>query len=498
MVELIALFVILALLLFSAERPGVWRSVVWTGILLFLPWIIAAQVEQAWPQIVPHWFWMPPLRVPLLLWPILVVLSVRFPTKREAILDVCSAILAFFALSSVLVLGQFLWFWWSARALNRPIETRPVVTASAAVGKPRIIFIVMDELSYQQVYEHRYAGLQLPTFDTLAADSTVFTDVTPTANHTELAIPALFSGRPVEDFSATASGMLLTRSAEKDPWQRFNATDTVFADALKDGRRTAVVGWYNPYCRIMPDVLDTCYWTDAYNVQGGLTSEGSFKFNLISSADYAFHGQKLREDLARKLHLSVKFDHTTTGAHLHDFLRLEPVTDKVLLDPSAGFTFIHLPIPHPDGIYNRRTRQMTTEPSTYVDNLALADAYLAHMRALLEKSGQWDSSTVLLMGDHGWRTSLVWMKFPEWSPEEQLASLGGTFDTRPAYIVKLAGQKTGMRIDEPFNAIRTRALIDALMAGNIRSPDDLKAWVDGGRASGNQQFTAAGIVSGVN
>jgi hypothetical protein len=43
--------------------------------------------------------------------------------------------------------------------------------------------------------------------------------------------------------------------------------------------------------------------------------------------------------------------------------------------------------------------------------------------------------------------------------------------------VKLAGQQTGARIEEPFRAVKTRALLDALMTQRIRSADDLEAWV---------------------
>ena len=57
--------------------------------------------------------------------------------------------------------------------------------------------------------------------------------------------------------------------------------------------------------------------------------------------------------------------------------------------------------------------------------------------------------------------------------EEQEASHGGRYDPRPVYVVKLAGQSTGMRVDTPFSAVHTRTLLDALMRRDIRSPQDL-------------------------
>ena len=49
----------------------------------------------------------------------------------------------------------------------------------AQTGRPRVIWILFDELSYQQVYERRLPGLQLPAFDALAAQATVFTHAVP-------------------------------------------------------------------------------------------------------------------------------------------------------------------------------------------------------------------------------------------------------------------------------------------------------------------------------
>lgn len=114
--------------------------------------------------------------------------------------------------------------------------------------------------------------------------------------------------------------------------------------------------------------------------------------------------------------------------------------------------------------------------SDYIDNLALADKCLAHIRSKLEQNGQWDSSTIVVMGDHSWRTKLFWMTSRDWTPEEQAASRG-EFDDRPAYLVKLPDQKSGTRIDVPFDALNTRRLFDELLAHRIGSSQELSVWV---------------------
>jgi len=133
-------------------------------------------------------------------------------------------------------------------------------------------------------------------------------------------------------------------------------------------------------------------------------------------------------------------------------------------------------IPHPSGIYSRRTRTLVTRNATYIDNLALADLYLAHVRSVLEADGQWDSSAIIIMGDHSWRTER-WVDAPNWTSEEEEASDGHHFDDRPDYIVKLSAQEVGTTINMPFTAVHTRSLLNAIMTNQIVSSEDLSAWV---------------------
>jgi hypothetical protein len=162
--------------------------------------------------------------------------------------------------------------------------------------------------------------------------------------------------------------------------------------------------------------------------------------------------------------------------HIFDYVALEKAADRILDDQSVGFALLHLPVPHPDGIYDRTTDAFALKNSTYIDSLALADKLMGHIRSKLEQNDQWDTSTIIVMADHSWRT-MFWKILPEWTKEEQMASRGGEFDDRPIYIVKLPDQHAASRIDAPFAAVNTRRLLDALLSQKIRSKEDLSAWV---------------------
>lgn len=328
---------------------------------------------------------------------------------------------------------------------------------------------MLDELSYQQVYERRFPGLELPAFDRLASQSTVFTRVVAAGIATEVAVPSLMTGLPVDRIRASADRQrLYLHESSQQKWELFDSKRSIFADALDHGYSTAVAGWYNPYCRILPQVLDRCLWTNHLELPGGMFPQQTILWNTTQ------FGRRLLSYLAG---VSAKWSlFQEAQFHQLDYRELFAEGDALLNDSSEDFIFLHMPVPHPGGIYNRRQHDFATSAgSSYIDNLALADQYLTHVRTLLEQRGNWDSSTVIVMGDHSWRTTISWSQSPYWTAEDAAASVGG-FDDRPAYIVKLPYQHEPARINEPFEAWRTRAMLNEVLSGRLHTASELAAW----------------------
>jgi Sulfatase len=355
--------------------------------------------------------------------------------------------------------------------------------ALPSIQPHHVIWIVFDELSQQQTYEHRFPGLQLPAFDALAQQATVFTQAKPPNIYTRIVLPGLLAGKPFDQIRTSSSGELFTHDPRTDKWQPFNQYDTVFQDARNAKYTTAVAGWYNPYCRIVPHVLDQCTWTFRDHKANGMVGSESIAYNSLSAMHFfacmaltALPNRIFRAPLGcRRFFFDTQ---PLPLSHARDYQELYRASLELLGNRTYDFTFLHLPIPHPGGIYDRSTGQITAAPSsTYIDNLALTDTCLAGLRAMLEQTGQWNSSTVVVMGDHSWRTTNLWIPSTLWSDEEQEASLGGTYDPRPVFIVKLPGQTVGSRVDAPFATVDTRKLFDALMAHQIQTPTDLTTWV---------------------
>jgi hypothetical protein len=485
--DLFLFWAIFSLILLSARSQGRWRIAVWMGVvLLFLPRALLVALSQesldklqaATGISLGKTYWTIHTLVALSLWILLIALwRPRRSRRYETAIGFCATVLAFLGISGALLVLELGLSWSQAYGLNKPKPLHaPVATAAAGLPHHRVIWVLMDEMSQDQVFDHRYPGLQLPAIDALAQTSTVFTQVAPAGFFTELAVPSLLSGDLMDDSKGTPQGNLLLHLKDTGQWRVFDGHHTIFVDALRAGYNTGVAGWYNPYCRTMSTVLTSCTWANGtdWELKSGMMPDAGF-FNNATVLVAPLAGRRTEVLLSKLLHDPALDPYHQYGMlHLKDYQGLVQDDDRFLQDPSLGFVFLHLPIPHPGGIYDRVHHQFSNEATTYVDNLALADEYLGHLRTVLEQSGQWDSSDVVIMGDHSWRTQL-WKSQVNWTEVEQKAS-GGNFDSRPFYLVKLAGQHAGLRMEQPFQAIRTREMFDQILEGTITTPEQLSSW----------------------
>lgn len=480
MINVVLLWVLFSLLLLGATRSPKMRVIVWFGVILFTPSWLLKDVFPLLQWRLPHGLEIAITVLWGLCW---ITVAGRwrhsFVPMFEHACHFSSRMLSVAALGGLLVIGQMFWYCWDARSLCSPhrlhFSKEQAVTGERG-QRPRVIWIILDELSYQQVYGRRLPSLDLPAFDQLASQSTVFTHVVPAAIYTEAAVPSLMTGLRVDRIRAGGDGTL---DELHDPmtgrWRPFVAQDTVFQDALSHGFRTGIAGWYNPYCRILADVLDGCRWVYREEYEGGMFSDASIRSNLVQC------WRDLLVDVGMNRFEGTESSESVVAAraHIADYRDIVSAGDQLLQDPSINFMLLHVPVPHPGGIYNRRTGTFTTHRSSYIDNLALADIYLAHVRQVLQQRGEWDSSAIVVMGDHSWRTKLLWAGSPQWTAEDEIASRGGQFDDRPAYIVKLPHQTEAARVESSFAAVKTRALLGGLVDGSIRSVSELVDFAEG-------------------
>ncbi len=477
---LLVFLVLTAALLFARRSPRA-ELFLWSALLLSLPSGLLTTIYGFENTNVPLWLGWPVALLALLAFAAVNLRpGVSLPRFRRARPRI-ALVFSFLVLPEVLLFVQLLWYGYQARNLNPPFTPAPPQAARETTPTPRILWIILDELSYDQVYAHRYPGLALPNFDRLAKQSVVFTDAVPTAEYTRRALPSMFTGLSLRSTQPSVNGRkLYLYSRNTGKRTLFDPQDTVFADAQRAGLQTAIAGWYEPYCRLLPGVLNHCFWTYSDELPAGLSDHGT---TLQHTVEPFIHFLRLSFRPAGIGAVMPTHGALDVRRHRADYVSLLAASDILLTSGQPGLIMIHMPIPHPWGFYDRKNGTFPDHRTSYLDNLALADAYIGRIRAQLEAQGLWKSTNVLVMGDHSWRTSDVWATSAHWSPEEQAASRNGSYDPRPGYILKLANQGTPAEINDSFDAVRTRALLDQLIRGSITTPRQLGRWVNGGTAS---------------
>jgi uncharacterized membrane protein len=338
-------------------------------------------------------------------------------------------------------------------------EFRKPIPAPAAPHR-RLVWLLFDELSYDQVFDHRWPALDLSNFDRLRSQSVTFSAMQPDGYYTERIIPSLFLGKPIYDARSTQAGDLLYQSTKGASWQSFDPNATLFADARRAGWTTGISGDYNPYCRMLPNQLDTC--AQRLIVFGEHLSRDKSTWQNFTAPVAA--------NLARAQH--KPFEPAPSQAQV--FANMIDSARSLVTDDTIDFAFVHLYLPHPPGFYDRKTGRVLVGGS-YIDNLALADRSLDSLLQALAQTPSASQTTLIVSSDHSWRVG-IWRHAFGWTREDELASGHGHFDPRPVLIVRLPGQTSAATVGRAVPLLSMHDMIQQMLAGKMNSSVDLQAW----------------------
>jgi hypothetical protein len=396
--------------------------------------------------------------------------------KRSFYVRIVGAIRLTLALLGVCI------FWIMAQLVYMAIHPEPHEESGfikpvphAALPLHRIVWVVFDELSQDQVADHRQPGVDLPAFDRLRAESLTFTKVRPAGYYTGLVLPSLLLGKIVTAERSNLDGQLSVKTAQG--WTNLLANESIFADAQRQGWRTGVAGWYNPYCRTYASQLDRCDWLFSSPLPGDYDPRKSVLANVFAP---------LRQPL-----LGIMGDNdpsaSDTVEHTSDYRQLMEWSHQLIADEDIRFVFLHLPVPHPPGIYDRRTLKLGAQGS-YLDNLVLADSALSKIMQWIAATKSAPLTTLVMCSDHSWRVPM-WSKSVIWTAEDDRASRG-KFDPRPVLIVRLPGETKPYDVSQPFSAVKEHDLVESLLK-TTPTPEALKAWASAPPGRGIERSLAS-------
>jgi hypothetical protein len=388
---------------------------------------------------------------------LLLLLLMRYKRWFRWVMQLGDAVGVFFAMFALCSIIQLLWVMhW------KPMPQRYSASwskgAQPARQHPLLVWIVFDELSFDQLFEHRAHDLELPAFDALRGESTLFTDVQPIGMKTVKIIPSLLTGHTVDDFRFGMDNRFKVHYTDDHGWHPLDGSETVFADAQKSGWRTAAVGWYNPYCTIYASAIDNCYWTNWDKLEGPMAQRKSFWRNTGGALK-----QMVKETVAptRADRDLCSYD---VKQRYETHIDLTQHAFELLKTDQADFVFLHMATPHSPNIWSRVDDDFTrTCNSSYLDSLALANRELGRVLAVLQSSPRWKDTTLIVEGDHSWRIDL-WNWLPAWTDEDDEASRE-VFDTRPALLIHQAGQTQPQTNGTAWPLIQVHDVVDQVLRG---------------------------------
>ena len=332
-------------------------------------------------------------------------------------------------------------------------EPPPASRLPSTLGN-RVVWILFDEWDQRLSFDDRPAGLALPELDRLRAVSVSAEDAEPPADQTALSVPSLLSGRLVIEARPTGPDSLVMRFADSDAPVKWGTEPSLLSDARRFGRTVAIVGWYLPYCRVLANLASECAWMElpAQSNSMGERFADSFPNQLRSLLETGLLSP-FGQSLAVRRHVR-NYEITVNRAI------------DVASDQDIGLTFIHLPSAHVPYFYDRLTGGWDAANSLvsgYSNGLALTDWTLGRIRAAMEKQGVWDGSTVLVSSDHSFRQSRLF---------------DGKTDHRVPFLLKAAGQRRGFTYRAHFNTVLSAGLLRSAMEGELRTAEDIRAWID--------------------
>jgi hypothetical protein len=337
----------------------------------------------------------------------------------------------------------------------------------------RILWIIFDEMDQNLTFDYRPSTLELPEIDRFRNKSLYASCAYPPAGETDLSLPSLITGKLISKYEAISPNDIMLTLSENNQAYEWSSLPNIFSKAHEMGINTALFGWYHPYGRVIGSNLN--YFMSNSTELTDLTfyDAMSLQFDLFIKSIPIINNY----DFFRQFYV---FDNLKRKYFVKSYLEILDGSKEAVVNDDLGLILLHLPVPHPPGIYDRAKKDFSLEEHSYLDNLALADRTLGELRRTMEISGTWDNTTIIVTSDHWLRTN-VWNQVKLWTNENDVLSYYEGSDHRVPFMLKLAGQEEGVIYNQDFNTVLTHDLILALLKNELSNPEDVVKWIDNNR-----------------
>jgi len=381
--------------------------------------------------------------------------------------------LAPFAVFTFFHAASGIWVGSVGAATHSELNVSASVPVSTQRLNGRVVWVIFDEFDFRIPFELK--AVELPEFDRLRSEALFANNAVSPARYTLEAIPSLLTGSEVNEATVTGPSNLRLENSDGDH-SDLRSSDTIFASVRRQNGNSGVVGYYHPYCRVFKSDLATCEWeNNVFNENPPFEPQASIA-NAVS--------RDLQNLLAPVLFLVAPKLHY---AHGNAERRLEKIRSahslrserigRMVADPDLDLVFLHLPYPHPPAHWDDEKGDFVLERRDYAENLKLADDVLGSIRRALERSGQWDSTAVLISSDHPLRVDLWKDDTCCLTPNDRVLTREVEAGRIP-FILKMPGAGKAVEYDRHFNTVVSRDLILSILKGDTRTVYDAIKWLE--------------------
>ncbi len=295
--------------------------------------------------------------------------------------------------------------------ISHPDDPPPIKASGSLLQ--RTVVLVFDELDEGVFFEETHEGFSLPHFQELRGESFVATRAYSAHGCTLLSIPAMLTGQKVSDARALSDESLeIDTPAGSRP---FEAADNLFAEANAAGARTALIGYFHPYCRLFGKWVDRC--------------------RSISALEFEYSARPV------PLTFAPPWLDRETIAHERGYKAALKETLDVVADTAYDLIFVHVPVPRLPGIGTKSGYSR----EAYLANGVMADEFLNEVRKKLGRTGLWGKTNLLLTSDHGYRDAANATELEKGGPRYRHVPLIFKFPDRRATAYLAAVSTVGFK-----------------------------------------------------
>lgn len=338
----------------------------------------------------------------------------------------------------------------------------------------RVLWLIFDEMGQQMTFENRPQTINLPEIDRLKEQAFYASYAYPPGDETGLTLPSLISGKQTTGYKPFSPEEMIIRLHNSDEDSVWSNQPDIFSKAYELGYNTKLIGWYLPYGRVLGNSLTKCSWYP-YETYRPMSLQESMLYQLETLFDTIPFVKHFR--ISNRIYF---MDLIAQRVRIETYNKILDEVKEVVVNSEPGLFFVHWPVPHPPGFYDRMRKDYSIKGGSYLDNMVLVDNTIGELRRVMEDAGTWESTTIIFTSDHRWRASM-WSEKPLWTEEDYEALLNYNNDHRVPFIIKLAGQNNSFIYNENFNTIITHDLILALLNKDISNYNDLVEWINNNR-----------------